>query len=238
MPTVHISANKEDIAKIVIMPGDPKRVEYIANNFLENTKIINEVRGELGITGYYKGIRVTVFSSGMGIPSMGIYSHELYTEYNVDTIIRIGSAGSYVENLNVNDLFLVESCYTDSNYAKDYSNSNEKIAYSNKETNEKIQAIAENLNLKLKIGRCYSAEAFYTENLDTNKIINENKCECVEMETFSLFTNAKHLNKKASCILTISDSFVTNEKLSSEEREKNLNNMITLALETAKEINN
>lgn len=236
MPTVHISANKEDISKLVIMPGDPKRVEYIATNFLENTKIINEVRGELGITGYYKGTRITVFSSGMGIPSMGIYSHELYTHYDVDTIIRIGSAGSYIENLNVNDLYLVDSCYTDSNYAKDYANSNEKVAYSNKEINEKIQETAENLNLNLKTGRCYSAEAFYTENLDTSRIINENKCECVEMETFSLFTNAKHLNKKAACILTISDSFVTNEKLTSEEREKNLNNMITLALETSEKI--
>lgn len=237
MSTIHIDANQDDISKIVIMPGDPNRVKYIGDNYLENVKIVNELRGELGITGFYKNIKITIFSSGMGIPSMGIYSHELFTNYDVDTIIRIGSAGSYVENLNVNDLYLVDSTYTKSNYALDYMKNEDKIVYSNNELNEKIIETANKLNMNMKTGRCYCAESFYTEDLDTSSIINDYKCDCVEMETYSLFTNAKHLNKKATCILTISDSFVTNDKLTSEEREKNLNDMITLALETAVEIN-
>ena len=118
--TPHIEAKKEDIANIVIMPGDPKRVKYIADNYLENSTLVNEIRGELGFTGYYKGKRITIFSSGMGIPSMGIYSHELFNFYDVDAIIRIGSAGSYSEELNVNDLFLVGNAYSESNYAKTY----------------------------------------------------------------------------------------------------------------------
>lgn len=233
MATTHISANKEDVSNIVIMPGDPRRVKYIADKYLDNVKVINELRGELGVTGYYKNTRITIFSSGMGIPSMGIYSHELYKEYDVDTIIRIGSAGSYVKDLNVNDLYLVTSSYSDSNYAKDYMNSEEKIVNSDNNLNNTILKVAIDLNLNIQTGKCYSAEAFYTENLDTNKIVNDYNCKCVEMETYSLFTNAKKLNKKAACILTISDSFVTNDKLTSEEREKNLNNMIYLALETS-----
>ena len=145
--TPHIESKLEDIANIVIMPGDPKRVEYINEKYLTNSKLVNTVRGELAYTGYYKGKRITIFSSGMGIPSMGIYSHELFTVYNVDTIIRIGSAGSYSEDLNVNDLFLVESSYSNSNYALSYCNGSEKIVYSNKELNEIIKETANNLNI-------------------------------------------------------------------------------------------
>lgn len=235
--TPHIEANIDDIAKIVIMPGDPKRVEYIVKNYLTDYKLINDVRKETAYTGYYKGTKITIFSSGMGIPSMGIYSHELYTVYNVDTIIRIGSAGSYSKDLNVNDLYLVESSYSESNYARIYSNNEENVIISNDSLNEIITKTASSLNYELKKGRCYSSEVFYSKNTDINELRDKLECNCVEMETFSLFTNAKELNKKATCLLTISDSFITNEKLTSEEREKNFNKMITLALESACKIN-
>lgn len=229
MPTPHIEAEKENIAPLVIMPGDPLRAKYISEKYLTDAKLINEVRGELGYTGYYKGVKVTVFSSGMGIPSMGIYSHELFNFYDVKAIIRVGSAGSYVKDLNVNDLFLVESAFTESNYASSYLKGAEKTVYSSTELN---QIIKETANNNIKAGRCYSTESFYTESFDMEKIVNEYGCDCVEMESFALFMNARHSDKLASCILTISDSFVTKEALTSDEREKSFDSMITLALES------
>ena len=231
--TPHIEANKNEIAPIVIMPGDPKRAEYIAKNYLENIKLVNQVRNTLAYTGEYKGKKVTIFSSGMGIPSMGIYSHELFTEYDVDSIIRVGSAGSYISELKIKDLFLVENVYSESNYKKYYRNDNdEKTENASNYLNEIIRNTSKELNIDLKIGKCHCTEAFYTKDFDLDKIKNDEKCECVEMESYSLFTNANSLNKKAACILTISDSFITNEELSSIEREKNFNTMIELALES------
>lgn len=234
--TPHIESKLEDIASIVIMPGDPKRVEYISNNYLTDSKLVNTVRGELAYTGYYKGKRITVFSSGMGIPSMGIYSHELFKVYNVDVIIRIGSAGSYVKDLNVKDLYLVTSSYSESNYALGYSNNAKRVMYSNNELNSIIRNKSEYLNINIKEGRVHSTESFYTTNFDMEGITKNQCCDCVEMETFSLFTNASYLNKKAACLLTISDSFITNESLSSKEREESFNDMITLALESVLDI--
>lgn len=237
MPTPHIEAEKNMVAPLVIMPGDPKRVEYIAKNYLTDATLINEVRGELAFTGYYKGVRVTVFSSGMGIPSMGIYSHELFNFYDVKAIIRVGSAGAYVKELNVKDLFLVESAYTESNYASSYEKGIEKTVYSSEELNEIISHCAKEENIDLKIGRCYSTESFYTENFNMLEIVEEKGCKCVEMESFALFMNARHANKFASCILTISDSFVTKEALSSKERETTFDSMIKLALESIIKVN-
>lgn len=231
--TPHIESKKEDIAKVVIMPGDPKRVEYIVKNYLEDYTLINEVRGELGFTGFYKEKRVTVFSSGMGIPSMGIYSHELFTEYDVDTIIRVGSAGSYTEELKINDIFLVNNTYSESNYPLYYSKSNEKNVSSSTELNEIIKNTSKELNIELKEGVCHSTESLYTKDFDIESFRKETGSECTEMESFSLFINAKNLNKKAACILTISNSLITGEELSSEERETTFNKMILLALETA-----
>ncbi len=232
MATPHIESEKFDIAKIVIMPGDPRRVDFIAKNYLTNFKVINEVRGELGVTGFYNGVRVTVFSSGMGIPSMGIYSHELFSEYDVDIIIRIGSAGSYSEDLNVNDIYLVESSFSNNNYAFECDGSNINLVDANKEVNDVIEKTSKELSIDLKKGTVHSTGAFYTQNFDMQSIREEHNCKCVEMETFSLFYNAMRLNKKASCILTISDSFITGVKLTSEEREKNFNDMMKLALES------
>lgn len=233
MATPHIESKKEDIAKTVIMPGDPKRVLYIVKNYLENYALINEVRGELGYTGFYKGKKITIFSSGMGIPSMGIYSHELFTEYDVDTIIRIGSAGSYTNELKVNDIFLVNETYSESNYPLYYSKSNERTISASKELNEIIKSTSKELNIKIKEGVCHSTESLYTKDFNIEDFRKETNADCTEMESYSLFINANKLNKKAACILTISNSLITGEELSSIERETTFNKMILLALETS-----
>ena len=232
--TPHIEASINDIASTVIMPGDPNRVKYIAENFLEDIKLVNKVRGELAYTGYYKGKRITIFSSGMGIPSMGIYSYELYKYYNVENIIRVGSAGAYTKDLNIKDTFLVENSYSTSSYKVEGTNSN--LIPSNNELNNIIVNTSKKLNINLKQGNVYSSESFYELYLNIEELINKYNIKCVEMETYSLFTNSIYFNKKASALLTISDSFVTKEALSSKEREEGFNKMIELALESSLKI--
>lgn len=232
--TPHIEADINDIASTVIMPGDPNRVKYIAENFLENIKLVNTVRGELAYTGYYKGKRITIFSSGMGIPSMGIYSYELYKYYNVENIIRVGSAGAYTKDLNIKDILLVENSYSTSSYKVEGTNTN--IVSSNNELNNIIVNTSKKLNINLKQGNVYSSESFYELDLNIEELINKYNIKCVEMETYSLFTNSIYFNKKASALLTISDSFVTKEALSSKEREEGFNKMIELALESSLKI--
>ncbi len=232
--TPHIEASINDIASTVIMPGDPNRVKYIAENFLENIKLVNTVRGELAYTGYYKGKRITIFSSGMGIPSMGIYSYELYKYYNVENIIRVGSAGAYTKDLNIKDILLVENSYSTSSYKVEGTNSN--LIPSNNELNNIIVNTSKKLNINLKQGNVYSSESFYELDLNIEELINKYNIKCVEMETYSLFTNSIYFNKKASALLTISDSFVTKEALSSKEREEGFNKMIELALESSLKI--
>lgn len=232
--TPHIEASINDIASTVIMPGDPNRVKYIAENFLEDIKLVNTVRGELAYTGYYKGKRITIFSSGMGIPSMGIYSYELYKYYNVENIIRVGSAGAYTKDLNIKDTFLVENSYSTSSYKVEGVNSN--LIPSNNELNNIIVNTSKELNINLKQGNVYSSESFYELDLNIEELINKYNIKCVEMETYSLFTNSIYFNKKASALLTISDSFVTKEALSSKEREEGFNKMIELALESSLKI--
>ena len=232
--TPHIEADINDIASTVIMPGDPNSVKYIAENFLEDIKLVNKVRGELAYTGYYKGKRITIFSSGMGIPSMGIYSYELYKYYNVENIIRVGSAGAYTKDLNIKDILLVENSYSTSSYKVEGTNSN--LIPSNNELNNIIVNTSKKLNINLKQGNVYSSESFYELDLNIEELINKYNIKCVEMETYSLFTNSIYFNKKASALLTISDSFVTKEALSSKEREEGFNKMIELALESSLKI--
>lgn len=228
--TPHIEAKLEDIAPNVIMPGDPNRAKYIAENFLTDAKLVNTVRGELAFTGYYNGVKVTIFSSGMGIPSMGIYSYELFKYYNVQNIIRIGSAGSYTEDLNVKDILLVNECYSKSSYK--IEGKNKEVLSSNNILNKKIMLTNKMLGLNITLGNTYCAESFYELDLNVKDLIDKYNVKCVEMETYSLFTNSIYFNRKASAILTISDSFVTKTSLSSEEREKGFNDMIKLALES------
>ena len=232
--TPHIEAQKEDIAKIVLMPGDPLRAKYIAENFLEDYKLVNKVRNMYAYTGTYKGKRITIFASGMGIPSMGIYSYELFKFYDVDTIIRIGSAGSYDENLAIYDLVLVNGSFSESSYDDIILNKNSKLVYGNNEVNEIINNKAKELNIEIRKENVRCAEVFYEDYKNTD--YEKYNCKAVEMETFSLFSNANFLNKKASAILTISDNLITKTQTTSEEREKSFNDMIILALESSLEL--
>lgn len=233
MPTVHIEAKKEDIAKIVLMPGDPKRAEYIAKKYLKDAKVVNLIRKMSAYTGYYNDKLVTVFPSGMGIPSMGIYSYELFKEYDVDTIIRIGSMGAYVKELGLKDIILVNNSVSNSTYAKMMDGYDKIYVPSNQLVNNVIINTANVRNIKIKQGNIYSSDVFYEQNNDyVSKVKNYNVCG-VEMETFALFTNARILGKKASALLTVSDTFFSDDKLSAIEREQNLDNMIILALEAS-----
>lgn len=225
--TPHINAHEGEIAETVLMPGDPKRAELIAKNYLENYKLVSSVRGIPAYTGYYNGKRVTVMASGMGNPSMGIYSYELYKFYNVQNIIRIGSCGSLSKNVNIYDIILVESSYSESTYGQVQNGDKENILYSSSELNDKIL----NLGHNIIVGRVHSCDAFYN-NLNIKELNENKKCLAVEMETFALFHNAKALNKKAACLLTVSDSLVTGASLDAESREKNFKEMIEIALKS------
>lgn len=234
--TPHNEANLEDIAKVVLMPGDPLRAKYIADNFLENSKLINSVRNMFGYTGTYKGKKITVFASGMGMPSMGIYSYELYKTYNVDAIIRIGSCGAYIKDLNLFDIVLSENCYSEGNYALTLNNDNSHIASSDKTLNDIIQNTAKKMNINIYKGNTVCTDCFDIYMTDVNKFLSRvpdgfNPVSA-EMEAFALFYNAKLLSKKASCLMSVVDSKFINKVATTEERETGLNNMIKLALES------
>ena len=231
--TPHIEAEIGSIAKTVLMPGDPLRAEAIANKYLENVKLVNKVRNMYAYTGTYKGKEITIMASGMGMPSIGIYSYELYKEYGVENIIRIGSAGSYVKELDLYDLLLVDSSYSDSTYAKVQSGDLEEIEYSSNDLNDIIKSTAKELNITLKEGRVYSSDVFYKEDNNYKDLVDRYETVAVEMESFALFHNAKVLNKKATCLLTISDSLITKKETTSIERQNNFNEMAELALESA-----
>ena len=234
--TPHIETNKEDMANIVIMPGDPKRAEAIAKTFLTDYKLVNSVRGILAFTGFYENKKITVMASGMGNASMGIYSYELFKDYDVDYIIRVGTAGSFNESLKVRDLFLVESSFSDSSYAKvAYNYDNNTIESSNK-LNNLLKDTASKMNLNITSGRVYSTDVFYAKT-NANEIAMNNNCLSVEMETWALFNNAKYFGKQATALLTITNTFYNDEELSAEERQNNFNNIVKLALEAVKDIN-
>lgn len=234
--SIHCNAKKEDIEKTVLMPGDPLRAKYIAENFLENVKLVNTVRNMLAYTGTYKGKKVTVFSSGMGMPSMGIYSYELFKFYDVDRIIRIGSCGSYNESLNLFDTILVDNSYTEGNFAYEWSETECHIAGASRELNEIIENTASKIGIPYIKGNTLCNDCFDGYLADIPGFINRfpkdlNIIAC-EMEAFALFYMANYFHKDASCLLTVVDSYYKNQESTSEEREKSLNNMITLALES------
>ena len=229
----HIVAKKEDIAKTVIMPGDPLRCKMIAEKYLENYKLVNKIRNQLAYTGTYKGKKVTVFSSGMGNPSMGIYSYELYNFYDVEEIIRVGSCGAYTEDLDLYEVILVDNSYSLSNYLSELTNENTRLLSSTKELNRKIFETSKKLNLKLNIGNVFCTDVFYN-NADIPYLRENFNCIATEMETFALFSNAKKLNKKAAALLTVSDNLITKEETTAAERQNSFNQMIELALESIK----
>ncbi|MCI9178234.1 MAG: purine-nucleoside phosphorylase [Clostridia bacterium] len=235
--SIHCNAKKEDIKKIVLMPGDPLRAKYIAENFLENARLVNTVRNMLAYTGTYKGKEITVFSSGMGMPSMGIYCYELYKFYDVDAIIRIGSCGSYNLDLNLFDTILVDNSYTEGNFAYEWSEQESHIAKANEELNSIIEKTASEIGIAYIKGNTFCNDCFdgYLDDVDKfiarfPKDLNILACE---MEAFALFYMAHTLGKKASCLLTVVDAYYKNEESTSEQREKSLNEMITLALESS-----
>lgn len=230
--STHIESKLEDVSSVVLMPGDPKRCEYIARKFLANSKIVNNVRGMTAYTGFYKSKKITVFPSGMGCPSMGIYSYELFKEYNVDTIIRIGTMGGYTD-LKLKDIVLVDNSITNSNYGKYLCNYPNININGDMELNNIILNTSKELGLNIYNGNIYSSDVFYEQNNDFKDKVAKYNVLGVEMESFALFTNAKLLNKKAATLLMVSDSFIYPDKLSSLEREQGLDNLITLALETS-----
>lgn len=229
--TPHNEAQLGSIAKTVLMPGDPLRAKYIAEKYLTDIKLVNKVRNMYAYTGKYKDKQLTVMASGMGMPSIGIYSYELYKFYNVENIIRIGSSGSYTKDINLFDLVLVSDTYSLSSYAKVQGYDSDNIK-SSEVLNNKIIETANRLNQKINLGRVHCTDVFY-DDVDIKDLYENKKCLCTEMESFALFYNAYKLNKNAACILTISDSLVTNEKATPDERQNALDEMIILALETA-----
>ena len=235
MSTPHINAKQGEIAKVVLMPGDPLRAKFIAETFLKDIKQFNDVRNMLGYTGTYNGKQVSVMGSGMGMPSIGIYSYELYTKYNVETIIRIGSAGAYTPDLKIYDTILASHAYSESSYALIQANDHNNIQYPNNKLNNLLIECAKDINIPLKLAGVHSSDVFYRENgLDYIKpIVNEYNCKLVEMESFALFSNAKVLNKNAACLLTVSDSFVSKEATDSKQRESSFVDMMKIALEAS-----
>ncbi|MGB4984252.1 MAG: purine-nucleoside phosphorylase [Erysipelotrichaceae bacterium] len=234
MSTPHNRALDNEIAKTVLMPGDPLRAKMIAEKFLTDVKMFNDVRGMYGFTGNYKGKEVSVMGSGMGMPSIGIYSYELFKFYNVENIIRIGSAGAYDPNLNVFDVVLANCAYSESSYALTQNGYDKDATYPSDHINEVIVGCASELGINLKVDQIHSSDVFYRDsNLGWKYFFEDKKCCCVEMESFALFHNAKVLNKNAACLLTISDSLVTHQESSADERQNNLLQMIEIALESA-----
>lgn len=235
--TPHIEAKENEIAKTVLMPGDPLRAKLIADTFLKNPKLVNSVRNIFAYTGLYKEKELTVMASGMGMPSMGIYSYELFKFYNVENIIRLGSCGGYNKDLKLFDIVLVENSYTEGNYALAINNEICHFVSSSKSLNSIIKNTANNLNYYLNTSNLACGEAFDAYMTDMNKVLSripkEYNIAGAEMEAFSLFYNAKLLNKKASCLLTVVDSYYYNENVTANDRQNSLNKMIQLGLESA-----
>lgn len=234
--SIHCNAKKEDIEKTVLMPGDPLRAKYIAENFLENAKLVNTVRNMLAYTGTYHGKKVTVFSSGMGMPSMGIYAYELFKFYDVEQIIRIGSCGSYSKDINLFETILVDNSYTEANFAHSWDKKDCHVIAANKELNLKIEETAKKIQIPYIKGDVICNECFdgYLDDIPSfiNRFPKELNIIAAEMEAFALFYIAKYFEKKAACLLTVVDSYYQNQESTSEQREKSLNDMIQLALES------
>ncbi len=231
IPTPHISAKKGDFAKTVLMPGDPLRAKFIKENYLENAVLVNNVRGIQGYTGYYKGKRVSVMASGMGQPSMAIYSYELFNFYDVDSIIRIGSCGGFSKDLHVRDIVVAMGASTNGNFASQYNLNGTFSAIADFSLLKKAVEVLDEKGYNYKVGNILSSDLFYDEN---NSSINFAKMGVlgVEMEAYALYCNALRANKKALAICTVSDSFVyPEENTSAEERQNSFTQMMEVALE-------
>ncbi|WP_391592020.1 Purine nucleoside phosphorylase [[Mycoplasma] cavipharyngis] len=238
--TPHIKAKKSDFAKVVLMPGDPLRAKWIADNFLTDVVQINDVRGMLGFTGKYQNKRISVMGHGMGNPSMGIYSYELFNPemFDVDTIIRVGSCGSLDLNFKLNDVIIADQTYSESSYAKGIGiTTDHGVLLASSSLVTLAQAKAKNLNIATKTARSYASDVFYNvENYQ--QTVTRTKAAVVEMEAFALYANAIKFNKQALVLLTVSDSLITHESMSADQRQTGFKNMIQLGLDMAVELIN
>lgn len=236
MATPHIEVNdKELFAKTVLMPGDPLRAKFVAETYLQDAKLINQVRNMFAYTGYYQGKRVTVMGSGMGMPSIGIYSYELFKFYDVENIIRIGSCGAYDPKLKLYDVIVVDKAFSESSYAQVAFNYPENILSATPELVQALNASAKKLGIPVTNATIHSSDVFYRHHGDVFRDVRDKYgCAAVEMESFALFANAKFLGKNAACILTVSDSLVTREETSAEERQTSFHKMMEVALDAAR----
>lgn len=230
MTTPHINAKDNAFAKTVLMPGDPLRAKFIAENFLENAKLVTDVRNMLGFTGLYKGKKISVMGSGMGIPSIGIYSYELINFYGVENIIRVGSCGAINENLNLYDIVLAQGACTNSNFADQYDLKGTYSAISSFDLLKKAYDQCINKNLPVHVGNVLSVDIFYNADSQNWKKWQAMNVLAIEMESYGLYCNANKNGAKALSILTVSDSLVSGKETTSEEREKSFTNMMEIAL--------
>ena len=238
-PTPHINAPKGAFAKTVLLPGDPKRARYIAEKFLQDAKLVNDIRGVQGYTGYYKGVRVSVMASGMGMPSMGIYSYELFNSYDVDNIIRIGSIGAIREDINLRDIIVALSASTNSNYASNFNINGIISGSASYKLIKKVDEVVEKMGLqnKVKFGQILSSDTFYTDDPENDLKWAKMGVIGVEMEGYSLYLNAARAGKNALVLTTVSDHLIRKEYLTGEERQYSFDEMVIVALETAAELN-
>ncbi|MBO5158201.1 MAG: purine-nucleoside phosphorylase [Lachnospiraceae bacterium] len=233
IPTPHIGAQKGDFAKTVLMPGDPLRAKYIAETYLENPRLVTSVRNMLGYTGTYKGKEISVMGGGMGIPSIGIYSYELFNFYDVDQIIRIGSAGALQDDMEMMDVVIGMGACTDSNFVKQYNLPGYYAPIADYELMNRAIETAKAQGTKVRVGNVLSSDVFYSADETVNQRWRDMGVLCVEMEAAALYMNAVKAKKKALCILTISDHIFKNVALSAEERQVGFGKMMEIALELA-----
>ena len=232
--TPHNNAKPGDFAKTVLMPGDPLRAKYIAENFLQDAKLVNNVRGVQGHTGTWKGVPVSVMASGMGMPSIGIYSWELFNSYGVENIIRVGSAGSLQDNINVMDIVFAQGACTNSNYTKQFDFPGDFAPIASYHLMQEGIRSARERGVKFHVGNVYSSDNFYhPKSYDGNRALRRMGVQAIEMEAAALYATAAYLGKRALCICTISDHLFKEEELSPEERQTGFNEMIEVALDTA-----
>lgn len=232
-PTPHNAAKEGEIAKTVLMPGDPLRAKFIAENYLADVTCFNQVRNMLGFTGTYGGKRISVMGGGMGMPSMGIYSYELYHFYGVDSIIRIGSAGGFSDGVKLRDVVVGISASTNSNYAAQYKLPGTIAPTADFSLAERAVAAAREKNIPVKVGNILSSDTFYSADASANDAWKAMGVLCVEMEAAALYLNAAYAGKRALCLLTISDHLYTGEALSAKERQTSFHEMMEIALEIA-----
>lgn len=233
-PTPHIDATPEDFAKTVLMPGDPLRAKFIAETFLENAKLVNNVRGIHGYTGTFEGTKVSVMASGMGMPSIGIYSYELYNFFGVENIMRIGSAGAMHKDIKVRDIVMGMGACTNSRFAHQFDLPGDFSAICSYEMLKKSTAVADELNLPYHVGNILSSDTFYSDDTEASAKWSKMGVMAVEMEAAALYMNAARCGKNALAICTISDHLLTGEATSAEERQNSFTDMMQLALKTAK----